>query len=291
MIKEIRKYSGFFENSIKQRFAYKFKAMAFSASSIIFMLIQYYLWRAIFLSNGGTLFSVSINQYLAYIGIGLLIENLTYCPQDLMVGDEIKTGNVAMNLLKPFSYRMMAFSRHVGEKVGDLVSLVPVFITVVVVTGVTFAPPLIILQFLISLCLGVVIAFLICYLTGILAFWATNIWGLHFLRKSLTFLFSGHVVAISIFLQLAKSNTVFAPLPFITPEFLRGFFGVLGYTAYLLPFQATYFTPTGIYTGLISGQGQILIHILVQIFWVVFLLRLTSFVWKKAEQRISILGG
>lgn len=291
MIKEIRKYSGFFENSIKQRFAYKFKAMAFSASSIIFMLIQYYLWRSIFESNGGTLYTIGIHQYLAYIGVGLLIENLIFCPQDLLVGDEIRTGNVAMNLLKPFSYRMMVFARHLGEKVGDLVSLIPVFLTVVIVTGLRFAPALLMVQFSLSLILAFVIAFFICYLTGIIGFWATNIWGLHFLRKSLTFLFSGHVVAVCIFFQVANSSTLTVPLPFITPEFIQGFFKVLGSIAYILPFQATYFTPAGIYTGLIQGQQEILYHILLQIFWVIFLYLLTSFVWNKAQKRITILGG
>lgn len=291
LMKELTKYSGFIENSLKQKFAYKFKTFIFSISSLIFMLIQYYLWKAIFDSNHGTLYNYGFKQYIAYIGIGLLVENLTLCPQDLAVGEEVKSGSVAINLLKPFSYRRMVFARHIGEKLGDLVSLVPILLVVVLGTGVNAASGLTIIEFLISLLLAFILSFLSCYLTGILAFWVTNCWGLHYLRKSLTFLFSGHVIAIGILFQVSRSQVNNNPVSFLGEEFTKHFFGLLGHLSYCLPFQAMYYSPSAIYTGMISGQQQIWLHIALQLFWVVFLLFLTSFIWKKAQDKITILGG
>lgn len=285
------KYSGFVENAIKQKYAYKFKSFMFSISSVIFMLIQYYLWKAIFESNGGMLYNIGLKQYISYIGMGLVVENITLCPQDLVVGEEVKSGSVAINLLKPFSYGKMVFARHIGEKVGELVSLIPVFLLIVLGTGVNYVSCVTFLQFLLSLFLALIIAFLACYFTGLMAFWATNCWGLHFLRKSLTFLFSGHVIAIEMLFQAAKSDMTNIPLPLISKELAKGFFCILGHISYLLPFQTMYYTPTAIYTGIISGHKKVLLHILLQVFWIIFMLLLISFIWKKAQDKITILGG
>ena len=66
---------------------------------------------------------------------------------------------------------------------------------------------------------------------------------------------------------------------------------VFGYISYCLPFQAMYYTPSGIYTGIINGQQEILIYMLVQLLWITFLLFVIKLMWKKAEKRIAILGG
>ncbi|MCB2295714.1 ABC-2 family transporter protein [Clostridium algoriphilum] len=291
MFDEIIKYSGFFQNAIKQKYAYKFKVLVFSISPLIFMLIQYYLWKAIFESNNGILFNVSMVQYLSYVGIGLIVENVTLCQQDLLVGEEVKSGNVAMSLLKPLNYGAMVFARHLGDKIGELISIVPVFLFVILRISINTVSIVVLLEFLISLILAFVIMFFLCYITGLLAFWATNCWGLHFLRKSLSFVFSGQAIAIEMYFMVGKSNITYLPFSFLSAEFIKQLFQALGYISYCLPFQAMYYTPSGIYTGIISGQQNILIHMFLQLIWIIFMMFIIKLIWKKAEKRISILGG
>lgn len=287
----IMKYTGFFQNAIKQKYAYRFKALVFSISPLIFMLIQYYLWKAIFESNNGNLFNISMTQYLSYVGVGLIVENVTLCQQDLLVGDEVKSGNVAISLLKPLNYGAMVFSRHLGEKAGELLSLIPVFLFIIFGIGINMVSNVVLLEFFISLILAFIIMFFLCYMTGLLAFWATNCWGLHFLRKSLTFVFSGQAIAVGMYFAVGKSDIINLPFSFISAEFIKHLFLVLGYISYSLPFQAMYYTPSGIYTGIINGQQEILIHMFVQLLWIIFLLFVIKLIWKKAEKRIAILGG
>jgi ABC-2 type transport system permease protein len=196
---------------------------------------------------------------------------------------------VAMSLLKPFNYGWMVFARHVGEKIGELVSLIPVFILVFILIDINFSSMINILLFCLSLPLSFVIMFSVCYLTGLLAFWTTNSWGLHFLRKSLTFLFSGHAIAIGLFLNAANTSTL--SIFNIHPDIIRTFFKIFGYLAYILPFQAMYYTPTGIFSGIIGGTAYKLLHITIQVVWILIMLFVIKFTWKKAQQKISIYGG
>ncbi len=291
MFDGIMKYTGFFQNAIKQKYAYRFKALIFSISPLIFMLIQYYLWKAIFESNNGNLFNISMTQYLSYIGVGLIVENVTLCDQDLLVGDEIKSGNVAISLLKPLSYGAMVFSRHLGDKTGELLSLIPVFLFIIFGIGINMVSNLVLLEFFLSLIFAFILMFLLSYMIGLLAFWATNSWGLHFLKKSLAFVFSGQAIAIQMYFSVAKSDILNLPFYFVSAEFIKQLFQVFGYISYCLPFQAMYYTPSGIYTGIINGQQEILIYMLVQLLWIIFLLFVIKLIWKKAEKRIAILGG
>jgi ABC-2 type transport system permease protein len=255
------------------------------------MLIQYYLWRAIFESNNGHLFNITMSQYLSYVGIGLIIEHTTLSQQDLAVGEEVRSGSLAINLLKPFNYGLMVFARHVGDKVGEFVSLIPVILFIILGTGLNQVSPIVLLEFFVSLIFAFVIMFLACYITGLFAFWATNYWGLHFLRKSLTFVFSGHAVAIGLLLEVSRGSIEYIPIPFVSAEFIKSMFGFIGHLAYLLPFQAMYYTPASIYTGMVSGQKDILAHMVLQIIWIVVMLLLAKFVWNKGQKKIAILGG
>ena len=291
MLKEIRKYTGFVENAFKVEYAYKFRALIWSISSLIFMFIQYYLWKAIFTSNGGVLYDITVKQYIAYIGIGLIVYNLTSCFQDLRIAEEVKSGNISVNLLKPFSYRRMVLARHIGGKFGSFISQIPMIIIVAFFLRVNNVSGVIWLEFLLSIVLSFILIFLLCYFVGVLTLWFTNYWGLHVLRTSIASIFSGQVVAIDLFRQIGRQGVTSFPIPFISPEFIQSFFRFLGYAAYALPFQAMYYTPVGIYTGMIKGQGAILLHLLLQVFWIVFLYLLSDLEWKHVQKKITILGG
>ncbi|MCX7922999.1 MAG: ABC-2 family transporter protein [Clostridia bacterium] len=291
MINEIKKYWAFGENSIKEQYAYKLRSFIWTVFFTLNMLIQYFVWKAVFESNNGVFYNISLKQYISYIGIGLIVTTLSLSYQYLFIAGEVRNGNVAMSLIKPISFNRLVFAKHVGWKVGELINLIPIVIIVFFVTGANTVSPLVFFEFALSVVFAFIISYLFSYLLGILTFWITNYWGLHLLRLSLSIIFSGQVIAIPIYFKIGEGGMTSIPIPFLSSDFVAVFFKMLGFISYILPFQTMYFTPTGIYTGLISGEQQVFFHLFLQAFWIVFLYLLIKFVWKKVQNDITILGG
>ena len=63
------------------------------------------------------------------------------------------------------------------------------------------------------------------------------------------------------------------PFDFIPVWLIENTFLAIAYISYLLPFQAMFYTPSAIYTGLIVGTNNILLHIGVQLFWILFFMQ------------------
>lgn len=290
ILKEIYRYSGFVSNAMKEVFAYKFRALIQVVSTILFMFIQYYLWKIVFLSNGGEIQGISSEQYISYIAMGLVINQLTVCYQDFYIGDEVKDGNIAMSLLKPFSFRRMIFARHVGDLTGGLIQLIPAIIAASLISKVKIGSAIIFVKFCISIALAQGIVFLFVYGMGIVTFWITNQWGLYILREHIRKIFSGEIIALGLLLKISNDMNINLPFSFISAEAVQGIFKTIAYISYCLPFQAMYYTPTAIYTGMIKAEN-INVYILIQLFWLIVMYFFTTFMWKKATKKISILGG
>lgn len=293
MFRELSKYTGFISNSIKELTAYRFSTFIWSIMPLIFMLIQYFLWQAIFASGNGSLYGIPVSQYMAYLGIGFIVMRLTGCSREMSISSEFKNGNIAVALIKPYSYALMIFFRHVGEKIVFLIQILPVIAIVIALTGLRMASPGVLAAFLASIILAFFLNFLFSLFLGILAFKITNVWGLFLFRASLRNIFSGELIAIAFYFKIAAAGLVLAniPVPGASQEAVKSLFGALGILAYCLPFQAMFYIPTGIYTGLFQGSHAILLHLGIQAAWVAFFLLLTAFLWKRAMRDITVLGG
>lgn len=291
MIKDLEKYMAFTQNAIKEMYAYKFRALISVVGDFVFLFVEYFLWKAIFEANGGKFYNVKLEQYITYIVIGLLVSRLTRCNIDFDIASEVKNGNIIMNLLKPYSYLKMNFSKHIGYTIGGLFNLIPVFITIYLLTGFKNLNYAIIIYFAISLVFAFAIGFLFSMFIGLLAFWLTNIWGLNLFKWNLIAIFSGQMIAINFFFEIGASGFANVPISFISPEILQGFFTSMGYIAYLLPFQAMAYTPSAIYTGMISGSTNVISHIALQMFWVVAMMALVKTMWNRAQLKLTVMGG
>lgn len=291
MIKGLTKYLAFTQNAIKEMYAYKFRAFISVIGDFVFLFVEYFLWKAIFEANGGSFYNIKLEQYITYIVIGLLVSRLTRCNIDFDIAQEVKNGNVVMNLLKPYSYLKMNFSKHIGYTIGGLFNLIPVLIAVFIMTGFKNLESINVVYFLISLVFAFAIGFLFSMFIGLLAFWLTNIWGLNLFKWNLIAIFSGQMIAINFFFKIGESGFANMPISFIPPQIIQGLFRAMGYIAYLLPFQAMAYTPSAIYTGMISGNGNVLSHIGLQIFWVITMTALIKTMWGRAQSKLTIMGG
>lgn len=289
----INKYSAFTSNALKEKYAYRFKAIMWSLSTLFNMLVQYFLWKSIYEEVNGSFMGVAKNNYLIYISFGVVFYNITSCMENMNIAEDIKSGNISMNLTKPLSYKAMVLFRHIGSKAGEAIGLVPLIIVAFLLTdNISTLNGIQLVYFVISTFLAFFLVFSFSYIIGLVTFWTTNYWGVQFFTNTIMGLCSGQLVAINFYKELGKGAMDFSgKLAFIQSSGFTTFFRVLGDIAYCLPFQSMYYTPMSILSGMISKPSEVLFHLGLQVFWLVVLNGIIAIMWNRAQKKITILGG
>lgn len=285
------RYLGFTLNSIQSFWTYRFRMLIWILYDFVVLGVQYFLWTAIFASSGGSLFGIGVAQYLAYVGLTLIVGRMIAGDIDGDIAQEIKQGDISMSLVKPVTYFTMVASRRLGQTVGFLLSTIPIAVVIFVFIGIPALDPWIAVAGFIAVVQAYVLVTIFGFLLGILAFWITNYWGLFLFKQHIIALFSGEVIALNLLGQFATQGAPHLPIPGLDSPAMTGLFQGLWAISYGLPFQAMSYTPSAIFSGMLTGPGTIALHLGLQAFWIVVLGLLTAWVWSRAQHRITIMGG
>jgi len=290
MLSFVDRYWGFTLNILKASWVYRFRIAIWIVYDFVLLAVQYYLWSAIFSSNGGQLFGVSAAQYLSYVGMALVVGRLVMCDNDGEIAQQIKQGDIAQFLVKPVNYFTMMGFQQVGKTLATLFAMVPLTVVVVGFIGLPALSWPVALAGGLAVVQAYILVTTFAFLLGTVAFWITNYWGLFLFKQHIIALFSGEVIALSFLHRFGTEGVPQLPIPGLDAGFLQGFFLTLWAVSYGLPFQAMSYTPSAILTGLITGP-DIVWHLALQTLWIGVLGGLTAWVWSRAQHRITILGG
>ena len=275
-----RRGIGFIQASYAETFAYKFNLFIGFFSNLVTFLIQYYLWKAVFVAGGGQFYGFEQQAYLFYIAAGLVLNQLTTHDADRRLSTGIRTGDIVFEFLKPIKLIHKLWSHTLGTHLGKSYALLPVIPVLFWFVDASVVELSRSLLFLVSLVFAFVLSFQISMLFGLLALWTTNTWGLFLLRHNLFPILSGQIIAIPVLQQIATEST--NPL---LAALTHGFAQV----AYWLPLQATYFTPSGILSGLIAVDN-IGFHLAIQVLWMLILGVLLTPIMNRLSQYVTIQG-
>lgn len=272
MTKFFKIYWTFALNQMKSNFVYKGRFYLFIIRKFLGMFIYYYLWMAIYASaSSSQLGGFSRSEMILYVFMSYTISDIVMIGISSEIGSDVIDGSVAMNLIKPISYRMYLTFKSIGIMIYRMV--VPsVFIWIgleiykVVGLGMAVSSPVTIALSLISIVLSFFIYVFFDYCFGMLAFVTTYIFGMNIIKNAALNLLTGKLIPVSFF-----------------PVFVQKVFS-------FLPFTAMTYVPVMIYLGKYSG-AEALRQLFKQAVWVVILYLLGSLLWKRIEKRIVILGG
>lgn len=272
MTKFLKIYWPFALNQIKSNFVYKGKFYLSILRKFLGMFIYYYLWMAIYAnSTSGQLGGFFRAEMILYVFMSYTISDIVMVSISSEIGYDVIDGNVAMHLIKPINYRMLLLFKSLGIMIYRVV--VPsLFIWIglevykVTSLGMAVSNPVTIVLSLLSIFLSFLIYVLFDYCFGMLAFITTYMFGMNIIKNAVLSFLTGKLIPISFF-----------------PEIVQKFFS-------FLPFTAMTYVPVMIYLGKYSG-GEALWQLGKQALWVLILYLLGSFVWKRIEKRIVILGG
>ena len=263
-------YIEFLKNAFQSNLAYKMNVFLSLISSIVVLLVQIYFWRALFQEIGQTHTNMGVISFrdmvtytLVSTGISIAISTTTV----FKVNDKIRSGEIAMDLIKPVSLKGMLFCDALGNNSFRMVfELMPFLIVGILMFGIRLPSESYSFLFVISAINGMLIYFSISYLIGLIGFWFLSVGSLSMLFNVLINVFSGQMVPLWFFPQSLFELSIY------------------------LPFRLIYFAPLSIFlekTALADAIGVIL-H---QLLWIGILVGIEKVLWFRAVRKLVIQGG
>lgn len=265
-------YLPFTKNVIKDSLAYKGTFYLMLVCKILSVFITYYLWKVIFDSSGsGIIGNFTRIEMITYIFMSFVCSNIVIINMTTKIGNDVTDGSIAINLIKPISYKIKLLSESVGEMLYKFI-IPSIFIWIGVevykiynMQNYSFSIKNTIF-FIISSVLGFLVYFLFEFCFGMLAFYTTYVWGMEIIKGGIMTFLTGQLIPLTFFSDAIQKIFEF------------------------LPFSSMNYIPVMMYLGKISNS-EVAYTLIKQVIWIVILQLFSSWLWKKVIKRISILGG
>jgi ABC-2 type transport system permease protein len=259
---KLSKYLAFTKVGLREGLQYRGNALAGIGSTLISLILFYYVWKAI--AASGEL-ATPFSTIIAYVALARVINNATSANLESWIGDRIRKGTIVNELKKPVSLRLQLYFYELGRSSFKMIIRgIPALIIGIIFLNVGIPSPANGLMFLASLILTINLALALSYLTAMLVFWTKVAWSLRMMRTMIAGLFSGAMIPL-----------------YLIPENIRWLF-------YLTPFPSMVDAPISIYQGTASSTLNVFGT---QLAWIIILFLTSELLWRKAKSKITVQGG
>ncbi|MBI3366606.1 ABC-2 family transporter protein [Candidatus Roizmanbacteria bacterium] len=225
----MKKYFQLMNVTIAQIFSYRLSFTLWRARNIFNLLFTYFLWTSVFISKP-SVFNYTQNQLVSYILCINFLSSLVLASLTIDVGSDILSGNIMNYLLKPFSFFKMIVSRDLADKfVNGFFSIAEIIILLFLFKPNVFIQKDFIsyIVFLISLAIGIIIAFFISLSLSFFAFWVNEIWAPRYIYMLLVWSLAGNFFPLDILPKSIYTILLITPFPYLiylpSKIFLTGF--------------------------------------------------------------------
>ncbi len=265
----LAQYSAFTAMAFQARLAYRNQVWASIFGGLVFVLARIAIWISVFGAAGAaSIDGITLPQMITYALIAGPLAYWDYQRVIYEIGDAVRTGDVAIYLLKPLHYPAFLLSSTIGNiGFGLVTSVIPIILFVAAVFGIVPpADPFYALAFLAFWLLSMTLLFVMVALLGLLAFWIMTSQSLEWFFSSIMTLLAGGIV----------------PLWFFPPW--------LAAIAGHLPFAWVAFYPAAVYLGQLTPLETLAYFGLGLVWLAVITLALVQ-TWSRARHRIIVQGG
>ncbi len=253
--------------SFQRHLAYRAANLAGIATNTFFGAVSVFLYIALFQAReqvGGLTLQDTITY--AVLSQSLLMVMSAFGNQDL--SEAIIKGEIVSDLSRPVDFYGLWAAIDAGRAVYYLIFRgLPTFVLGCVLFHPS--PPANLagaLLFLPAVALGMCISFALRFTTNSLAFWTTDVRGVHYLTQTLVLFLAGFIVPVNFF-----------------PPGLR-------LVAQLLPFQAMANLPINLYLGKLNA-AELTRQLLLVLAWLAVLITVGQFLLGRMMRRLTINGG
>ncbi|WP_282940674.1 ABC-2 family transporter protein [Paenibacillus sp. RC67] len=270
MMQAVERMVGMSQIAVRQRMQFRFDFIMTLLSTLMFSVMYYMLWKAIYLYSTDT--ALPWEQLITYVMVGQAINFARWSPAEraptYAMAQRVKNGDIVLDLIRPVDFQTQRFLEAAGFFIVEMLWVnIPAMLLLIFILGVS--PPADItaaLGFGISLCIGFLVAFSINSIIMMISFITTNTFGVQLAKRAVVDIFAGTLIPFEFF-----------------PDTLRK---VMEY----LPFQSMAYIPLSIYTGRLTGWDMVQ-SLLEQLGWALVMILISRLLWMKAAKRLTINGG
>ncbi|WP_164821232.1 ABC transporter permease [Paenibacillus koleovorans] len=257
----------FVRKSFQQRFVYRMNSYVAIISTWLGLFIMISVWQALFRGKEAVN-GVTFEDILNLVVINTVVGSLLRSRMGQKIGERVADGTISIDLIRPYSFKSYYVADSLGDNLfGFLFSTIPATALAVVIWGFRLPDdPARIGLFLLSLLGGLLLMFQINYMFGLIAIWLKTSWIVNAVTDAAFDLFAG----------------IFVPLWFY-PQWLYAI-------AQCLPFHLVTFRPISIFLGKTTIAGAWLI-IGAQAVWMLVLLVIERWMWRRAQVKFDVFGG
>jgi ABC-2 type transport system permease protein len=263
----LRKYWRHAALAVQETIAYRTPYMVNMLSIVVTYVVIILIWNAVFATRS-SVGGYNWPEMKSYLIISLFMSALVSGSSEYRISRQIRTGNIAVELLRPVDYQKTSLAITLGNSLSEGLLVGVACLGFSFALGPALMPPdaLAWLGFGAAVVLSFATKFLLVYVFGLVCFWTTSLMGISWLRKGFTDFFSGALIPLAFF-----------------PDWLRQ-------TADWLPFRNIVWIPACAWSGRLQG-GALLAALGVSLAWVLVLWFLGRFIWWRAMRKVTIQGG
>jgi ABC-2 type transport system permease protein len=266
----MQKYRASFLMGLQSSLEYRFEFLVGIISTLFPILIQVFLWSAIYGGSGEpTMYGYDFAQMLAYVAIAGAVGKFVVTGVEEMVNNDIHTGGLSAFIVKPVKYIPFRFFQAMGQKFASTVTMLAftaVSVTALVLTVGFEIRLYAVLLFIPALIFAMLVNFFIFFIVSISAFWLTEVGRFFHALQIAVMVASGGVFPITVFGDTYVSISRY------------------------LPFLYTSYFPISVMTGALKA-AEILTGMCVQLLWIVVLAALSGVLWRAGLKRYVAVGG
>jgi len=244
----MKKYLTLFRINWQNSLQYRFSLVIYIAGYSLYIWVLLYLWSAVY-HEGNTVGSYTLSQLTTYYLLQLMINSVIFSYISWDVIDNIKDGHFSNFLIKPLDYFHYWFTVNLSGKILEAFFVIIAVGLISLLFGGYFAFPgqwITLLYFLISVILGIILAFEMDFCVGMITFWLTQVRTFKYMLQTLILFFAGAMLPLDLF-----------------PDFLMK-------VSDILPFRYLVFFPISLYLGKVVNPWPsfIMLSVWILIFYV-----------------------
>jgi ABC-2 type transport system permease protein len=261
-------YAAFARSAFQTQFAYRTQVWAALFGALMLVVAKVAIWTAVYSGNPKT-GGISLADMITYSLIAGSV-SIAWPYHSLLntIERSVRSGDVAVYLLKPLSYPLYLLANEWGILLFRLATIVvPTTAIAAAIYGIL--PPASLfdgIMFVVLWLLAFALLFLMATACGLMAFWLLTAFSFDWLLGGILIIFSGGFIPLWFF-----------PQPFA---------GIIG----ALPFAFVGYYPTAVYLGKLT-VAETWSALALGLAWAVILAGAVAWLWSRAERRVVVQGG
>ena len=156
-------------------------------ANLIYLVLVYYLWKAIYASSGTDVVNgMTFSDTMIYLILATALFNFLEMFVFWDMSRSIQSGKIVLDLLKPMRFRKYTFWTYSGNHVVQIVlTFIPTFIVVMIVTGGAIKLGLNLLWFIIATVFALLLNYNIEILVAPICLFTESSWGINIVKETI----------------------------------------------------------------------------------------------------------